>query len=210
MNEQRKELVDDLERRGYIESGAVENAFLSVAREEFVLSEVREQAYRDTPLSIGEGQTISAPHMVATITELLDLQPGQKVLEIGSGRGYHAAITAEIVGAGNVTTIERNRVLAGKARDNLAAEGYGDLRVVIGDGSTGYPEGAPYDRIYLTCAAPNVPDPLVQQIRDGGRMALPVGRGTQTLYVVDKHDGELRKEGRMAVRFVRLVGEEGF
>lgn len=204
------QLVDDLVERGYIESKEVEEAFRKVPREEFVPPEVKDRAYRDTPLNIGEGQTISAPHMVATMTELLNLEQGHQVLEVGTGRGYHAAITAEIVGDEYVYTIERHRVLAGEARENLDRLGYGDVTVGVGDGSLGLPEYSPYDRIYVTCAAPEIPDPLTEQLRDGGRLVIPVGRGAQTLYTVDKHDGGLQREGRLGVRFVRLVGEEGY
>jgi len=145
--------------------------------------------------------------MVAMITELLDLSAGDKTLEIGTGRGYHAAVVAKVVGAENVYTVERHQKLAQEARENLPDE----VTIVTGDGSKGLPAHAPYDRIYLTCAAPEVPDFLEEQLREGGRAVLPVQRGSvQHLTTVDKKDGELVVEEGEPVRFVRLVGDEGF
>ena len=205
--EDRRRLIDSLVERGYIESEAVEEAMRAVPRERFVPDNFRGRAYEDAPLSIGEGQTISAPHMVAMITELLDLSEGDKTLEIGTGRGYHAAVVAEVVGADNVYTVEYHEKLASEARENLPD----GVTVVTGDGSKGLPAHAPYDRIYLTCAAPGVPDFLDSQLREGGRAVLPVQKGgVQHLTTVDKKDGELEIEEGEPVRFVRLVGDEGF
>jgi protein-L-isoaspartate(D-aspartate) O-methyltransferase len=207
MAEDRKRLVDSLVERGYVESDAVEKAMRSVPREHFVPDNFRGRAYEDSPLSIGEGQTISAPHMVAMITERLNLSEGNKVLEIGTGRGYHAAVVAEIVGAENVYTVERHQKLAQEARENLPDE----VTVVTGDGSKGLPAHAPYDKIYLTCAAPEVPEFLNEQLREGGRAVLPVQKGgVQHLTRVDKSGGKLEVEEGEPVRFVRLVGDEGF
>ena len=205
--EDRERLVDSLVERGYVETEAVEDAMRSVPREHFVPESAQERAYEDSPLSIGEGQTISAPHMVAMITELLNLSEGDKTLEVGTGRGYHAAVVAEIVGAENVYTVERHQKLAQEARENLPD----GVTVVTGDGSKGLPAHAPYDRVYLTCAAPDVPDFLDDQLREGGRAVLPVQKGgVQHLTTVDKNDGELEVEEGEPVRFVRLVGDEGF
>ena len=205
--EERDALVDSLVERGYVESDAVETAMRSVRRENFVPDDARGRVYRDSPLPIGEGQTISAPHMVAMITERLDLSEGDETLEIGTGRGYHAAVVAEIVGAENVYTVERQEKLAREARENLPDA----ATVVVGDGSTGLAEHAPYDSIYLTCAAPNVPDFVDEQLRDGGRAVLPTESGrNQRLVTVEKHDGELSFEEGEPVRFVRMYGEEGF
>ena len=207
--EDRRRLVDSLVERGYIETDTVEAAMRTVPREEFVPESARGRAYQDSPLSIGEGQTISAPHMVAMITERLDLRAGDKVLEVGTGRGYHAAVVAEVVGAENVYTVEYQEKLAREARENLPD----GVTVVTGDGSKGLPAHAPYDRIYLTCAAPDVPGFLDEQLRDGGRAVLPVQRGgVQHLTTVDKNeeDGELVVDEGEPVRFVRLVGDEGF
>lgn len=207
MTEDRNRLVDSLVERGYIETEAVEKAMRSVPREEFVPENVRDRAYEDAPLSIGEGQTISAPHMVAMITELLDLSEGDEVLEVGTGRGYHAAVVTEVVGPENVYTVEYQTKLAREARENLPDS----VTVVTGDGSEGLPAHAPYDRVYLTCAAPAVPDFLDDQLREGGRAVLPVQRGSvQHLTSVDKKGGELEVEEGEPVRFVRLVGDEGF
>jgi len=205
--EDRNRLIGSLVERGYVETEGVERAMRSVPRERFVPESAKGRAYEDSPLSIGEGQTISAPHMVAMITELLDLSAGDKTLEIGTGRGYHAAVVAEIVGAENVYTVERHQKLAQEARENLPDE----VTIVTGDGSKGLPAHAPYDRIYLTCAAPEVPDFLEEQLREGGRAVLPVQRGSvQHLTTVEKKDGELVVEEGEPVRFVRLVGDEGF
>ena len=205
--EDRERLVDSLVERGYVETEAVERAMRSVPRERFVPESAKGRAYEDSPLSIGEGQTISAPHMVAMITELLNLNEGNKVLEIGTGRGYHAAVVAEIVGAENVYTVEYHEKLASDARENLP-EG---VTVVTGDGSKGLPAHAPYDHVYLTCAAPGVPDFLDSQLREGGRAVLPVQKGgVQHLTTVDKKGDELEIEEGEPVRFVRLVGDEGF
>jgi protein-L-isoaspartate(D-aspartate) O-methyltransferase len=205
--EDRNRLVDSLVERGYIETEAVESAMRSVPREEFVPEDVRNRAYEDAPLSIGEGQTISAPHMVAMITELLDLSEGDEVLEVGTGRGYHAAVVAEVVGPENVYTVEYQAKLAREARENLPDS----VTVVTGDGSDGLPAHAPYDRVYLTCAAPDVPDFFDDQLREGGRAVLPVQKGgVQHLTTVEKTGAELEVEEGEPVRFVRLLGEEGF
>ncbi len=206
-DEERDRLVDSLVERGYIETEAVERAMRAVPREEFVPDDARGRAYQDAPLSIGEGQTISAPHMVAMITERLDASAGDKTLEVGTGRGYHAAVVAEVVGAENVYTVERREKLAREARGNLP-EG---VTVVTGDGSKGLPAHAPYDRVYLTCAAPEVPSFLDEQLREGGRAVLPAERdGVQRLVTVGKHEGELEVEAGEPVRFVRMYGDEGF
>lgn len=206
-DEDREHLVDSLVERGYVETEAVERAVRAVPREEFVPENARDHAYQDSPLSIGEGQTISAPHMVAMILERLDLSEGDRTLEVGTGRGYNAAVVAEIVGAENVYTVERHQRLAQEARENLPD----GVTVVTGDGSKGLPAHAPYDRVYLTCAAPGVPDFLEDQLPEGGRAVLPVQRdGTQHLTTVDKKDGKLEVDEGKPVRFVRLVGDKGF
>jgi len=207
MADDRERLVNSLVERGYVESAAVESAMRSVPRERFVPESARGRVYEDAPLSIGEGQTISAPHMVAMITERLSLSEGDETLEIGTGRGYHAAVVAEVVGADNVYTVEYHEKLAREARENLPD----GVTVVTGDGSKGLPAHAPYDRVYLTCAAPEVPDFLDEQLCDGGRAVLPVQKGgAQRLLTVDKTGGEIKAEEGEPVRFVRLVGDEGF
>jgi len=178
-------------------------------------------AYEDTPLPIGRGQTISAPHMVALMCEYADLEPGMRVLEVGTGSGYHAAVIAEIVAPsdaprekwGHVYTIERIPELAERARENLRRAGYSDrVTVIVGDGTKGYPEKAPYDRIIVTAAAPEVPAPLLDQLRPGGKMVIPIGdRYSQVLYVVEKtRKGEIRMKPTIPVLFVPLIGEYGW
>jgi len=205
--DERDELVDSLAERGYVKTDAVEAAMRAVPREEFVPDDRRGRAYEDSPLPIGEGQTVSAPHMVAMMTELLDPSECDETLEVGTGRGYHAAVVAEIVGAENVYTVERQEELAEAARENLPDE----TTVVVGDGSTGLAESAPYDRVYLTCAAPEVPGFVGEQLREAGRAVLPAQTGaSQRLVTVRKTDGEVVVDEGEPVRFVRMYGEEGF
>ena len=219
--ELRRRLVEKLKREGYIVSERVEKAMLRVPRELFVPEELRHLAYEDTPLPIGHGQTISAPHMVAMMTELAELEPGMKVLEVGTGSGYHAAVIAEVVAPsdmprerwGHVYTIERIPELAERARRNLERAGYADrVTVIVGDGSKGYPPAAPYDRIIVTAAAPDIPPPLVEQLKPGGRMVIPIGdRYLQYLYVVEKlGDGRIRSRPVTPCLFVPLIGEYGW
>ena len=208
MEEERKRLVDTLRRQGINER--VLEAMMQVKRELFVPSRISDQAYEDHPLPIGEGQTISAPHMVAMMCDYLELEKGEKVLEIGAGSGYHAAVTAELIGEkGHVYTIERIKWLADFSRENLKRAGYKHVTVQLGDGTLGLPEHAPYDKISVTCAAPDVPPPLVEQLKTGGKMVIPVGRYMQVLYLVNKTDG-VKKERKCSVVFVPLVGRYGF
>lgn len=180
-------------------------AMRAVPRHEFVPESKRNQAYTDSPLPIGHGQTISAPHMVAIMTELLDLADGMNVLEIGTGCGYHAAVTAECVGAENVYSIEYHEALAERARETLASAGYGDIHVKAGDGQDGWPEQAPFDRAYLTCAASDFPQALPDQLRTGGILLGPLGNGQQKLVrATVSADGVLDREQHGAVRFVPL------
>ncbi len=209
----RNRLVDALVRRGYVVSPAVEDAMRRVRRDEFVPARLRPDAYVDTPLPIGGGQTISAPHMVAIMVEKLDLSPGQRVLEIGAGSGYHAAVAAELVRpGGHVYTVERVESLARFADDNLSRAGYSDtVTVIIADGSLGLPEDAPFDRIFVACGAPDVPSPLVDQLSDGGKMLVPVGgRMYQDLVKVEKKDGRVVSENCGGCVFVPLIGEHGY
>jgi len=190
----------------------VARAMLKVPRHLFVPYQYRKEAYVDTPLPIGSGQTISAPHMVAIMCDLLDLKPGENVLEIGGGSGYHAAVVAEVVGkSGKIIAVERYPELAERAKALLKELGYDNVEIVVGDGSKGYEEGSPYDKIYVTATAPEIPKPLLDQLKPGGRMLIPVGDYVQYLYIVDKNiDGSIKKRRWGAVRFVPLVGEYGF
>jgi protein-L-isoaspartate(D-aspartate) O-methyltransferase len=209
---ERNSLVDDLKMRGYVTSKAVEDAMRRVPREEFLPAELREEAYVDSPLPIGEGQTISAPHMVAIMAENLDLKPGQKILEVGTGSGYHAAVCAEVIAPdGHIYSIERITSLASFAEDNLKRTGYAKLvTVILGDGSKGLPDHAPYDRIFVAAGAPDVPSPLTAQLAHGGKLLVPVGtRWYQDLIMVTRQGAKLEKENLGGCVFVPLVGEYG-
>jgi protein-L-isoaspartate(D-aspartate) O-methyltransferase len=200
----RDELVDRLLEAGRIERTATERALRAVPRHEFVPEARREAAYEDRPLPIGEGQTISAPHMVAIMTDLLAPDPGDDVLEIGTGCGYHAAVTSEVVGDGTVYSVEVESDLASRARDLLDRLGY-DVRVRVGDGFAGWPDEAPYDGAYLTCAPESVPRAVVEQVRPGGRIVAPVGRDRQELVrLIRRADGGLDRERHGGVRFVPM------
>jgi protein-L-isoaspartate(D-aspartate) O-methyltransferase len=201
----RERLVERLAERGRVDDGRVREAVAAVPRHEFVPEGRREDAYRDTPLPIGEGQTISAPHMVAIMTDLLDLAPGDDVLEVGTGCGYHAAVTAEAVGPEHVYSVEYHDSLAEDARDRLDRLGYGAVSVRAGDGKEGWPEHAPYDRAYLTCAAPEFPRAVVEQVRPGGYVLAPIGGRDQTLVRARRRaDGSLDRDEYGGVRFVEL------
>jgi protein-L-isoaspartate(D-aspartate) O-methyltransferase len=215
MNEEREKLVENLWNHGYITQENVKQAMIKVPREEFMPLEVRPYAYIDRPLPLGEGQTISAPHMVAIIAEKLELEDGMKVLEIGTGFGYNAAVTAEIIGKkGHVYTIERIESLALKARENLQKTGYIEtVIVIIGDGTHGYPEEAPFDRIYATASAPKVPEPLKEQLKIGGTLLTPIGsdhyfQELVSLKRVSEDDYQMKKLGGVA--FVPMIGEYGW
>lgn len=209
----RSELVDGLRRRGYVSAPEVAAAMRKVPREEFVPGLLRGEAYIDTPLPIGSGQTISAPHMVAIMVEALELRPGHKVLEVGGGSGYHAAIAAELVSpGGHVFTVERIEELAESARGNIERTGYsGSVTVVHSDGSAGLPGEAPFDRIFVACGAPSVPGPLKEQLRDGGIMLVPVGgRMYQDLVKVRRTGGSYTSSSLGGCVFVPLIGEHGY
>lgn len=203
---ERERLVERLDRQGRIERDSTRDALLAVPRHEFVPEGQRRQAYADRPLSIGEGQTISAPHMVAVMTDLLALDAGDRVLEIGTGCGYHAAVTAEVVGPDNVKSVEYHDSLAETARERFARLGYA-VDVRVGDGHDGWADHAPYDAAYLTCASPELPDSVVEQVRPGGRLVAPLGRHRQTLVRATKRaDGRLDREEHGGVRFVPMQG----
>jgi protein-L-isoaspartate(D-aspartate) O-methyltransferase len=186
------------------------DAIEKVPRHLFVHEKERRYAYSDHPLSIDHGQTISAPHMVAIMCNHLDLQSGQKVLEVGGGCGYHAAVIAELVGLeGHVFSIERIPELAEFARQNLLSLGYDNVTMIVEDGSQGLPGQAPFDRISVACSAPEVPDVLVEQLIIGGKMVIPVGGYLQELYLVIRTNGVIKKP-KGGVVFVPLIGKYGF
>ena len=173
--EQRRRLVELLVEEGALFDEYARQAMLRVPREEFVPEHLRHMAYIDEPLPIGHGQTISAPSMVAIMTSHLKARPGHKVLEIGTGSGYQAAVLAEIVGdEGHVYTVERIPELAEMARRNLERTGYAKrVTVIVGDGSQGYRDKAPYDRIIVTASSPDIPRPLIEQLKPGGILVIP-------------------------------------
>ncbi len=181
-----------------------------VPRHRFVPKDMERFAYDDVPLPIGDGQTISAPSMVAIMCDVLDIRDGMSVLEVGTGWGYHAAIMSILAGSGKVYTVERKAYLTEKARQILKELGYDNVEVFVGDGSEGLPQYAPYDRISVACAAPDIPGPLVDQLKDGGKMVIPVGQYYQDLYLVEKVDGKINSYNKGGVAFVPLVGKYGF
>jgi protein-L-isoaspartate(D-aspartate) O-methyltransferase len=220
LNTEKERLVQRLKMSGYLRSEKVERAFRKVPREEFVLPEMRSEAYSDTPLPILCGQTISAPHMCVIMCEVMDLEPGMKILEVGAGSGYHAALCAEIVApegvrnVGHIHTIEIVDDLIAFARANLERTGYSNkVTLIHGDGGKGIPEQAPFDRILVTAAAPSVPPPLFEQLAKNGIMLVPVGgRGFyQELMVIKKTgDGKIGTKSWGGVAFVPLTGEYGY
>ena len=185
----------------------VMKAMRKVRRETFVPQDAQARAYVNAPLPIGCGQTISQPFIVALMTDLLDLRPEDRVLEVGTGSGYQAAVLAEL--ARDVSSIEVIPELADNARRALAAEGYGRIRLCVGDGALGWPQHAPYDAIIVTAAARDVPPALVEQLRAGGRMAIPVGPpyGDQELRLLHKDAaGNVTSRSILPVAFVPLTG----
>ncbi|MCD6572239.1 MAG: protein-L-isoaspartate O-methyltransferase [Thermoplasmata archaeon] len=210
-NSERARLVKELKKEGYIRTPEVEKAFLETPRENFVPDHLKKSAYLDTPLEIGFGQTISAPHMVAIMCEALVLKKGQKVLEIGSGSGYHAAIVSKIIGEkGKVYSVERIKELADMARENIRKTGIKNVEIFVGDGSLGLEKFAPYDRIYVTCAAPDIPKPLIDQLKDPGLLLIPVGRYYCDLILLKKENGKISTKNLGECAFVPLVGKYGF
>jgi protein-L-isoaspartate(D-aspartate) O-methyltransferase len=203
---QRQQMVQrQLVTRG-IKDQRVLAAMAKVPREEFVAPESRVASYEDGPLPIGYGQTISQPYIVAFMTERLRPKPSDRVLEVGTGSGYQAAILAELVS--EVYSIEIVEPLAKNAEATLQRLGYKNVHLKIGDGYKGWPETAPFDAIIVTCAPDRVPQPLVDQLKDGGRMVIPVGdRFAQQLYLLEKKDGQLKQSATLPVRFVPMTSE---
>ena len=203
---QRQGMVErQLQARG-IKEERVLAAMAKVPREEFVPVDVRAEAYEDGPLPIGYDQTISQPYIVAFMTEKLRSRPSDRVLEIGSGSGYQAAILAELVA--DIYTIEIVEPLAKTAEATLQRLGYKNVHNKVGDGYKGWPEEAPFDAIIVTCAPENIPQPLADQLKDGGRMVIPVGeRFAQQLYLLEKKNGQLKESVTLPVRFVPMLRE---
>jgi len=192
-----------------IKDQRVIDAILEVPRERFSNEGLKEQAYNDYPLPIGEGQTISQPYIVALMTESLDLTGNERVLEIGTGSGYQTAILSLL--AEKVYTIERVTSLATKARKLFDDVHCSNVIVRIGDGTEGWPDAAPFDAIIVTAASPDIPETLVKQLADGGRMIIPVGMEfEQTLMKITKRGGRIMKESLGWCRFVKLIGRYGW
>ena len=207
----REQMVQQQIARRGLRSENVLNAMRKVPRELFLPQGQRRLAYDDGPLPIGKGQTISQPYIVAYMTEALGLKGGEKVLEIGTGSGYAAAVLAEIAAA--VYTIERIDGLAIMARQILAELGYQNVHVRQGDGTLGWPEQAPFDGIVVTAGGPDVPDTLKHQLRTGGRLVIPVGTSTwyqELVRVTRVSTDEFETENLVPVRFVPLIGAEGW
>jgi protein-L-isoaspartate(D-aspartate) O-methyltransferase len=188
-------------------SAAVMQALSRVPRHRLVAAADESLAYRNQPLSIGLGQTISQPFIVGLMTDLLDVEPGDKVLEIGTGSGYQAAVLAEL--GAQVYSVEIVEPLASQAAARLTALGYSGIRMRTGDGYRGWPDEAPFDAIIVTAAPPDVPPDLLDQLETGGKLVIPLGPqlGTQTLYAIEKRiDGAIDRRAVLAVRFVPLTG----
>ncbi len=206
----RQRMVDLIRSRG-IKDSLVLEAMAKVPRHLFVPPSLRDEAYADYPLAIGEGQTISQPYIVALMTEALELTPDSKVLEIGTGSGYQAAILAEI--AGEVYSVERLPSLAARAERLLRELGYHNVYIRVGDGTLGWPEEGPYDGIVVTAAAPSIPPPLLEQLNVGGRLVIPVGGAySQELLKVVKRDpeGNYTTHSLGGCVFVKLYGKYGW
>lgn len=203
---ERQRMVQQQLMKHGIKDGRVLAAMAKVPRDEFVPADVKASSYADQPLPIGEGQTISQPYVVAFMTEQLRLSSGDRVLEVGTGSGYQAAILAELVA--EVYTIEIIAPLAKNAEATLQRLGYKNVHVTTGDGYKGWPEYAPFDAITVTCAPDHVPQPLVGQLKEGGRMIIPVGgRFAQELYLLEKKNGQLKESAVLPVRFVPMISE---
>jgi protein-L-isoaspartate(D-aspartate) O-methyltransferase len=203
----RQAMIDlDIKGRG-IKDKSVLEAMGKIPRELFVEESLRSRAYSDQPLPIGEGQTISQPYVVALMTEALRLKPSDRVLEIGTGSGYQAAVLAEIVK--EVYTVEIRKTLAEAAARRLKALGYKNIEVKFGDGYFGWEEHAPFDAIIITASANHIPPPLIKQLKEGGRLILPLGSTLfyQTLTLATKEKGELKMEQMGGVLFVPMIGE---
>jgi protein-L-isoaspartate(D-aspartate) O-methyltransferase len=202
---ERRRMVEEQLRARDIRSARVLDAMLTVPRHVFVPESQRAEAYTDSPLPIGHGQTISQPYIVAFMTQALDLAPEHRVLEIGTGSGYQAAVLAAL--AKDVYTIEILPPLAERARETLSALGYRNIHVRTGNGYLGWPEHAPYDRIMVTAAPDDVPPALVQQLKIGGLMAIPVGTVSQELRILRRTDSGMETLDTLPVRFVPMTNK---
>jgi protein-L-isoaspartate(D-aspartate) O-methyltransferase len=199
---------DQIEARGVCDQRVL-SAFLTVPRHAFVPKEYQRDAYRDGPLPIGDGQTISQPYMVASMTEAARIRPGNRVLEIGTGSGYQTAILAEL--GAEVFTMERLEQLSSRAQAILESLGYSQIRYRVADGTLGWKSEAPFDVVVVTAGAPHLPEPLLDQLAEGGRLVIPIENGfSQVLNVVTKVEDELHKVRKERCTFVPLIGKHGW
>jgi len=212
--QKRKEVIENLEALGRLKSPEIKKAMMKIRRELFVTPEYKNLAYADTPLPIVGGATISAPHMYAITFEAVKLKKGEKVLEIGAGSGYGAAIAQELIGdKGLVVTIEIIKEVYEFAKKNLKIAGYDDVKIIYGDGSLGCKEYAPYDCIISTAACPEIPKPWVEQLKPNGRLVSPVGSlayGQDFIYLKKLADGKIEKKNLGGVVFLPLTGKYGY
>ena len=207
--EQRSRMVDVQLRQRGIRDERVLEAMTRVPREDFIPPEFAREAYADGPIPIGEGQTVSQPYMVAAMVEALQPQPTDRALEVGTGTGYEAAVLCALVA--EVWTIERHPQLAVKAEKILAEIGYSNVHVICGDGSLGLREHAPFNKIIVAAAAPQIPRSLIAQLAEGGRLVVPVGDRTgQQLQIAEKNDGQIVTSSHTLCCFVPLIGSEGW
>ena len=204
--QKRKQMVESQIKARGIKDPRVLEAMLKVKRHLFVPSHIRHLAYDDSPLPIGEEQTISQPYIVALMTELLTLKGGERILEIGTGSGYQAAILAEL--AKEVYTIEILEPLGRQSQGLLKELNYKNIRVKIGDGFLGWPEFAPFDGIVVTCAPDKIPPPLLEQLAEGGKLVIPVGTLWQNLKLAQKIKGKIKETDIIPVRFVPMLREK--
>jgi protein-L-isoaspartate(D-aspartate) O-methyltransferase len=205
----RRSMVESQLRARGIRDERVLKAMLRVARHEFVSAEYRDQAYEDHPIPIGEGQTLSQPYIVAIMLEAVTLDLSNAVLEVGTGSGYQTALLAELTR--QVYSVERHASLARAAQATLARLGYKNVEVLLGDGSRGLPERAPFDAIVVSAAAPQIPPPLFEQLCEGGRMVIPVGPAhAQELQLVRKQAGKPVITNLEGCRFVPLIGSQAY
>ncbi len=206
---ERKAMVEDQLRRRGIEDARILNAFLKVPRHEFVPRHLREDAYRDCPLPIGSGQTISQPYMVATMTAEAAVKEGDRVLEIGTGSGYQAAILAELADA--IYSVERHENLSQRAKGILESLGYTNIHLKVADGTLGWESESPFSSIVVTAGAPHIPKPLVEQLAIGGKLVIPIEDGfAQVLYIVERTPSGVEKRRGERCTFVPLVGKFGW
>ena len=208
---EREAMVERQLRSRGITDERILQAFLEVPREAFVAPGYGREAYGDHPLPIEAGQTISQPYIVALMIEAAAIQPGRRVLEVGAGSGYAAAVISRI--AARVVAIERQPELVGVARERLRRLGYNNVEIVEGDGTKGWPDGAPYDAILAAASGSHVPRPLIEQLAPGGSLVMPIGSPgwVQNLVRIRKaEDGSLQQSDLGEVRFVPLIGEEGW